>query len=163
MPGGARPGPVRRRQTSSRTPRPHTSRSPAAPRRWRGDAIGGSDGRLAWMPIVPVRMCEVPFRAAMLGSSSLVPAQSMGRGHGIVDATDRGGSMADQLLADDTDETDVPDDGTILTSDIDMDFAPRPIDDVTVLTVGDELVLYHPAQEILFALDRVGAIVWQCF
>lgn len=71
--------------------------------------------------------------------------------------------MADQLVVDEAGDTGASDEGTILTTEIDLEFAPRPIDDVKVIPVGDELVLYDPADEILLALDRVGAIVWQCF
>lgn len=68
-----------------------------------------------------------------------------------------GDLMADQLLAGDTDER------TILTTDIDLDFAPLPVPEVMTGELGDELVLFDAADDVLFALDRVGAILWRCF
>ena len=90
-------------------------------------------------------MGEAWSRDAMLVSSSLVRARSRSLAEGATYAADRGGLMADQMVANETGETEVPGEGAILTTDIDMGFAPQPIDDVTVLAIGDELVLYHAA------------------
>ncbi len=74
--------------------------------------------------------------------------------------------MADQMLADEADARDrqrLIDDDVIVTTDIDLGFAPRPRPDVKARQLGDELVLYERNDEILFVLDKVGAAVWSFF
>jgi thiol-disulfide isomerase/thioredoxin len=81
--------------------------------------------------------------------------------------------MADQMVADETGDTGRPDDegdttdgleeNLTLTTDIDLDFAPLPIEGVVLKGIEDETVLFHPGEEIVTVLDQVGGMLWGWF
>ena len=74
--------------------------------------------------------------------------------------------MADQMVADEAgaqERQSLIDDDVIVITEIDLGFAPRPREDLKTVAIGDELVLYERSNEVLFVLDKVGAVVWGFF
>ncbi len=74
--------------------------------------------------------------------------------------------MAERTVADEVDSHDgerPPVTDFVVTTDIDVGFAPRRKPGIMTRKMGDEIVLFEPESEVLSVLDPLGGLMWGFF